>query len=101
MVTVLPRAMSASSPIPPPEFLRGRTEMQQRLREIATAGAQTTVREKPMSLVLCDVEGCLTFDPLTYDHVLLDELRRVNEAATWSNALPFLTLCTGRQAHFV
>jgi hydroxymethylpyrimidine pyrophosphatase-like HAD family hydrolase len=75
--------------------------MQQRLREIATAGARTTVREKPMSLVLCDVEGCLTFDPLTYDHLLLEELRRVNEAATWSNALPFLTLCTGRQAHFV
>ena len=93
--------MSFSRPNPPESFFRGRDAMRQQLRQIVGVGAHTRVTRKPMSLMLCDIEGCLTLDPSTYDHVMLDELRRVNEAASWTNALPFLTLCTGRQAHFV
>ncbi len=88
-------------PEPPPLFREGRGEVLKRLNEAVGRGSDVTCRHKPHALVLSDIEGCLNFDPRTYDHEVLDALRRMNEAANWSNALPFLTLCTGRQAPFV
>jgi HAD superfamily hydrolase (TIGR01484 family) len=88
-------------PRPPDLFFEGRDEMLGRLREALEMGTEAVCGDKPQAIVLSDIEGCLNFDPRTYDHQVLAVLREMNEMATWSNALPFLTLCTGRQAPFV
>jgi hydroxymethylpyrimidine pyrophosphatase-like HAD family hydrolase len=92
---------SRSAPSPPAIFFEGREEMGGRLAEAIREGARAQLESKRFALILTDIEGCLNFDPLTYDHELLGQLRYVNEAASWTNALPFITLCTGRQAPFV
>lgn len=88
-------------PEPPTLFFQGREEVLKRLNEALRRASGVVCKEKPQAVILSDIEGCLNFDPRTYDHELLAALRRMNEAARWSNALPFLTLCTGRQAPFV
>jgi hydroxymethylpyrimidine pyrophosphatase-like HAD family hydrolase len=88
-------------PEPPSLFFEGREEVLTRLNEVVGRGSEGVCKEKPQAIVLSDIEGCLNFDPRTYDHELLNALRKMNETASWSNALPFLTLCTGRQAPFV
>lgn len=92
---------SDESQSPPAIFSEGREEMRARLEEAVREGANATSEGKRFAFLLTDIEGCLNFDPRTYDHGVLDGLRRVNEAASWDNALPFITLCTGRQAPFV
>jgi len=71
------------------------------LDDAIARGTTAVVAKKATAVVLSDIEGCLNFDPRTYDHAVLSKLRQVNEQATWTNALPFITLCTGRQAPFV
>jgi 3-deoxy-D-manno-octulosonate 8-phosphate phosphatase KdsC-like HAD superfamily phosphatase len=88
-------------PRPPRRFFEGRTEMASRLNEAMQRGLHAKLSTKPSAVILSDIEGCLNFDPRTYDHDLLAGLREINEGANWSNALPFITLCTGRQAPFV
>lgn len=55
----------------------------------------------PRKVVLCDVEGCLTYDARTYDHDVFAMVRQLNRAATPTNAVPYLTVCTGRPSAFV
>lgn len=100
-LTRAPRSFP-SLPRPPAEFSRGRDQLLQALDEILNraVSASPAVAE-PRSVVLCDVEGCLSYDSRTYDHATFDKIRQVNQAATPENAVPHLTVCTGRQAAFV
>lgn len=89
-------------PEPPAAFQHGRSELVAELKSWVDKGSnRPTARDHPFKLILSDVEGCLNLDPLTYDHEVLAELRRVNECATETNALPYITMCTGRQSPFV
>jgi hydroxymethylpyrimidine pyrophosphatase-like HAD family hydrolase len=86
---------------PPDSYHFGRDSVIESIDKIFYQGRSANLDSKIVSIVLSDVEGCLNFDPRTYDHAVLSKLREVNEAATWLNALPFITICTGRQAPFV
>lgn len=88
-------------PMPPPDFFDGREELSSRLAHAVRRGQEMTVDTKAVAFILSDIEGCLNYDPLTYDHEFIAYLRDINKSASWSNALPFITLCTGRQAPFV
>lgn len=89
-------------PDPPQDFLRGRDEVLAELEHWLARGAVMTPQvAKPLAVILSDVEGCMNFDPLTYDHAVLSRLRGVNDAASPENAIPYITLCTGRQSPFV
>jgi hydroxymethylpyrimidine pyrophosphatase-like HAD family hydrolase len=88
-------------PKPPSEFFIGRDKLISQLDDAIVRGASAPVAKQATAIVLSDIEGCLNLDPRTYDHAVLSKLREVNEQATWTNALPFITLCTGRQAPFV
>jgi hydroxymethylpyrimidine pyrophosphatase-like HAD family hydrolase len=89
------------SPSPPQSYHLGRSQVIKTLDNLLEKGISFIINEKPISIVLSDIEGCLNFDPRNYDHAVLNKLREVNEVATWSNAIPFITICTGRQGPFV
>src|ERR1700739_2509648 len=69
------------------------------LRELASE--QIDRGKKKITLVVCDIEGCLNLDEKTYDFEALHWIRLANELALPNNALPFLTVSSGRQHAFV
>lgn len=68
---------------------------------IERAGATKLGARKRIRLIVSDIEGCINSDERTYDHDALAWIRRANVASSASNAIPPLTLCSGRQAAFV
>ena len=56
---------------------------------------------KRTKLVVSDIEGCLNLDEKTYDHEALAWIRLANQLASPRNAIPFITVCSGRQHAFV
>ncbi len=68
--------------------------------EILDEATLVEVPMKPVRLIVTDIEGCVNRDERSYDHDALAWLRRASKAASTSNAIPHLALCTGRQAAF-
>ena len=65
------------------------------------AAEQIDPDQKKITLVVSDIEGCLNLDEKTYDFVALEWIRTVNKLARPDNALPFITVSSGRQSAFV
>lgn len=70
-------------------------------RELRELAARRLNGPKKITLVVSDIEGCLNLDERTYDFEALEWIRLENELANHNNALPFVTVCSGRQHAFV
>ena len=78
---------------------KGRTLKLADLRKLATQ--RIAGGHKSISIVVSDIEGCLNLNERTYDHKALAWIRLANELARHDNAIPFITVCSGRQHAFV
>ena len=56
---------------------------------------------KRVRLVITDIEGCLNLDERTYNYEALTWIRQANQLARVDNAVPYVTVSSGRQCAFV